>query len=126
MTTETMNITLKTTINWTKYPRKTEIKILNLYLNLMNDPRFPGMNRLFELSFENVADRTVHKRYYLPKLQTKDYNTMIDGTNFFDQAIKTYVKVYKNIRKNITGQGDDYYTNGCLIDYHFSKNFIKS
>ena len=121
-----MNITLKTTINWTKYPRKTEIKFLNLYLNLMNDPRFRGMNRLFVLSFENAADRTVHKRYYLPKLQTKDYNTMIDGTNFFDQAIKTYVKVYKNIRKNITGQGDDYYTNGCLIDYHFSKNFIKS
>ena len=29
---------------------------------------------------------------------------MIDGTNFFDQPIKNYIKTYDNIRKSITGQ----------------------
>ena len=28
--------------------------------------------------------------------------------------------IYKNIRKNATGQGDDY-TTGCLLDYHYFK-----
>ena len=33
---------------------------------------------------------------------------MIDGRNFFDQPIKNDLKRYDNIRKIVTGQGDDY------------------
>ena len=43
---------------------------------------------------------------------------MIDGKNFFDQPIKSYMKTYDPIRKITTGQGDDY-TNGCLLDYNY-------
>ena len=32
---------------------------------------------------------------------------MMDGRNFFDQPIKNYLKTYDNIRKIVTGQGDD-------------------
>ena len=32
---------------------------------------------------------------------------MMDGRNFFDQPIKNYLKAYDNIRKIVTGQGDD-------------------
>ena len=42
------------------------------------------MNRLFELLFEKVTDRTVHKKHYLPKAEIK-YYIMIHGKNFFDQ-----------------------------------------
>ena len=50
---------------------------------------------------------------------------MIDGKNFFDQPIKSYIKTYENIRKITTGQGDDY-TTGCLLDHDsFKKKFIK-
>ena len=45
----------------------------------------------------------------------KDYNLMINGRNFFDQAIKNDLETYDNIRKIATGQGDDY-TTGCLLD----------
>ena len=38
---------------------------------------------------------------------------MINGRNFFDQAIKNDLETYDNIRKIATGQGDDY-TTGCL------------
>ena len=61
--------------------------------------------------------------YYLPKVETKDYNVMIDGKNVFDQPINSNIKTYENIRKIATGQGDDY-TTGCLLDYsYFKENY---
>ena len=40
---------------------------------------------------------------------------MIDGRNFFDQPINRMNKTYENIRKIVTGKGDDY-TTSCLLD----------
>ena len=40
------------------------------------------------MAFENDAQRTSNKRYYLPNVEIKDYNVLIDGKNFFDQPIK--------------------------------------
>ena len=37
------------------------------------------MNRLFVLLFVNENDRKVHTGYYLPKVEIKEYNVMIDG-----------------------------------------------
>ena len=49
---------------------------------------------------------------------------MIDGKNFFDQAINNMTKTYENIRKITTGQRDDY-TTGCLLDYSYFKDHYK-
>ena len=49
---------------------------------------------------------------------------MIDGRNLFDQPIKNNLKTYDNIRKIVTGQGDDY-TTGCLLDYSYFKKYCK-
>ena len=68
------------------------------------------------MSFKDDDGRESHKQYYLPTVEIKDYNVMIDGRNFFDQAIKNNLKTYDNIRKTATGQGDDY-TAGCLLIY---------
>ena len=43
---------------------------------------------------------------------------MINGENFFDQAIKNNKITYDNIRKIAIGQGDDN-TTGCLLDYPY-------
>ena len=59
--------------------------------------------------------------HYLPKVEIKDYYVMIDGKNIFDQSINNDIKIYENIRKIATGQGDDY-TTGCLLDYSFFKD----
>ena len=48
----------------------------------------------------------------------KDYNVKTDGRNVSDQPINDDIKTYENIRKIVTGQGDDY-TTGCLLDYHY-------
>ena len=49
---------------------------------------------------------------------------MVDGRNFFDQPINSMnKKTYENIRKIVTGKGDDY-TTGCLLDYpYFKENY---
>ena len=78
----------------------------------------------FALAFENDTQRTSAKGYYLPNVEIKDYNIMINGENFFDQPVKNNKITYENIRKIATGQGDDY-TTGCLLDYPYFKDTYK-
>ena len=82
------------------------------------------MNRLFILAFENDTQRTSAKGYYLPNVDIKDYNVMINGENVFNQPIKTNKVTYEHIRKIATGQGDNY-TAGCLLDYTYFKDSYK-
>ena len=71
--------------------------------------------------FEDDDQIISNKRYYLPNVEIKDCNVMIDRKNFFDQPVKNTKLTYENIRKITTGQGDDY-TTGCLLDYIYFKN----
>ena len=114
----------KTIINWNKYESSVKTFAQNRYLNYWINPSFQEVNRFFVLSFENENDRTSHSTYYLPKVETKDCNVMIDGRNFFDQLINSMNKTYENIRRIATGQGDDYAT-GCLLDYSYFKENYK-
>ena len=113
----------KRTINWNKYESSIKTIAQNRYLNYSINPSFQGVNRLFALSFENENDRTSRSTYYVPKVEIKDYNIVIDGRNFCDQPIDSIAKTYENIRKTAAGQGDDY-TTGCLLDYtYFKENY---
>ena len=110
----------KRIINWNKYQSKKTTEAQNWYLDFFFSPSFQGVNRLFELSFENEDDRTEHTGYYLPKIEIKHSNVKIDGRNFFDQPINDDIKTNQNIRKIATDRGDDY-TTGCVLDYHYFK-----
>ena len=114
----------KRTINWNKYLAKPELLAKNPNLNHLLEPSFQGVNIIFLLAFENDAQRPSNKRYYFPNVETKDYNIMIDGKNFFDQPGKNDKITYENIRNIATGQGDDY-TTGCLLDYTYFKDYYK-
>ena len=61
-------------------------------IDWLTDPSFQAVNRLFVLSFENAADRTVHTKYSLSTVEIKDYNIIIDRLNFFDQLAKKKLK----------------------------------
>ena len=108
----------KRVIDWNKYLSKPELLAQNPNLNHLVEPSFQGVNRRFVLAFENDAKRTSHSNYYLPNVEIKDYNIMINGENLFDQPIKFNKVTYENIRKIATGQGDDYITD-CLLDYSY-------
>ena len=114
----------KRVINWNKYLSKPELLAQNSNLNHLVEPSFQGVNRLFVLAFENDNHRTSDDRYYLPTVEIKDYNVMINGENFFDQPIKNNKVTYENIRKIATGQGDDY-TTGCVLDYPYFADTYK-
>ena len=108
----------KRIINWNKYLSKPELLAQNPNLNHLVEPSFQAVNRLFVLAFENDDDRTIDEKYYLPTVEIKDYNIMINDENVFDQLIKNNKVTYENIRKIAIGQGDDY-TTGCLLDYPY-------
>ena len=71
------------TINWNKYLAKPELLARNANLNHLIEPRFQGANRLFVLAFENDAQGTSNRMYYIPNVEIKDYNVMIDGKKRF-------------------------------------------
>ena len=86
---------LKRTNNWNKYFSKPELLAQNPNLNHLVEQLFQGINRIFVLAFGDDAQRTGNKRYYLPNVEIKDCNVMIDGKTFFDQPIKNDKITYK-------------------------------
>ena len=114
----------KRVINWNKYLSKPELLAKIPNLNHLVEPSFQGVNRHFVLAYGNETQITSAKGYYLPNVEIKDYNVMINGENVFDQTIKDNIVTYENIRKIATDQGDDYAT-GCLLDCPYFKDSYK-
>ena len=55
----------------------------------------------------------------MPKGIIKNYKTITNGKNIYDQQIG--IKQYEEIRRLTIGQGEDY-TTGCLLDYVYIEN----
>ena len=68
----------KRIISWNKYLAKPELLAHNANLNSLIEPSFQGVNRLLVLAFEDDAQRTSNKKYYIPNVEIKDSNLMID------------------------------------------------
>ena len=90
----------------------------------MLDVAIPRVYRLFVAAFPNDVLRNNHRRYFLPRTNIRDYNILIDGRNFYDQNISDHFKKYEELRKIMTGRGEDY-TTGSLLDYDYWKNNYK-
>ena len=69
-------------IKWNKYISQMSNQNKNNNLNYLIDPTFSDVNRLFVLSFENEDGRTSYYKYYIPSVEIKDYNVLIDGNAF--------------------------------------------
>ena len=87
----------KRTIKWNKQNSERTNQTKNNNLNYLIDPTLIKINKLFVLSFENENDRTSFLRYYVPNVQIKDFNVLIDRKSFFHMPIK---KWQRNIRTN--------------------------
>ena len=142
--TKQLNDGFKRTIYWNQYVSKpftgqaaNKTGITRFAL----DAAFQGVNRLFVLAFEDTradeaADapapqnlalnrviRTSYRKYFVPRVDIRSYNVLIDVRNFYDQPINDSIRKYGEIRKIATGKGDNYAT-GCLLDYdYFKKNY---
>ena len=54
---------------------------------------------IFDLSYENETDRTSFSKYYVPKVEVKDFNVLIDGKLFFEIPVKTEKKHINKLLK---------------------------
>ena len=92
---------------------------INNNLNILIDPTFTNVNKLFVLAYRAADDRQSFSQFYLPRVMVKDY-VIIDKLAFFDLPIKTeeaYEKIIDISRNNI-------YTTGNLLDYdYFTKHY---
>ena len=102
----------KRTIKWNKYRSKMSNQTKNNDLNYLIDPKFTNVNRLFVLSFENEDDRTSFSKYYVPKVDIKDFNVLIDGRPFFEIPVKNKEEVYEKIIE--MSKTNDYTTDNLL------------
>ena len=84
---------------------------------------------MFVLGYDKTAGNDQvstdsYKKHFLPRVKIENYNIEIDGKNFYDQPINDSIKQYDEIRKILTGQGDDY-TTGCFLDFaYFEQSYI--
>ena len=68
----------KREIIWNKYRSQMTTEAVNNNLNILIDPTFTNVNRLFVLVYQNVDDRQSYSQFYLLKVMVKDYNVIID------------------------------------------------
>ena len=97
---EQLKLGFKRTIKWNKYRSQITIQPKNNNLNYLVDPTFINVNKLFVLSFtrDNKGDnRDAFSDYYVPNVEIKDFNVLIDGKSFFDLPVK---KWRRSLRKN--------------------------
>ena len=95
---------------------------VNNKLNLLIDPTFTNVNRLFVLAYQNADDRQSFSQFYLPKDFVKDFNVIIDKLAFFDLPIKTEEEAYEKI---IDICRNNEYTTGNLLNYDYFKKHYK-
>ena len=112
----------KREIIWNKYRSQMTTEAVNNNLNILIDPTFTNVNRLFVLAYQNVDDRQSYDEFYLPKVMVKDYNVIIDKLAFFDLPIKTEEEAYE---KNIDISRKNEFTTGNLLYYDYFKKYYK-
>ena len=117
---EQLRTGFKRTIKWNKYRSEMTNQTKTNHLNYLIDPKFIKVNRLFVSSFENEEDRTSFSKYYVPKVEIKDFNVLINRKIFFDIPIKNNEETYEQIIE--MGRNNDYTTDNLLDYEHFSKH----
>ena len=112
----------KREIIWNKYRSQMTTEAINNNLNILIDPTFTNVNRLFVLTYQNADDRQSFSQFYLPKVLVKVFNVIIGKLAFFDLPIKTEEEVYEKI---IDICRNNEYTTGNLLDYDYFKKHYK-
>ena len=111
----------KRTISWNKYRSEITTQAKNNNLDYLIDQKFRNINRLFVFSFKNGNDnptRDSTEKYYMPLVEIKDFNALMDNKPFFEQLVKSIEKLIKMSR-------NDDYTTGNLLDYLYHQSYYK-
>ena len=90
----------KRTVKWNKYRSQMTIQSNNNNLNYLIDLIFTKVNSLFVLSFKEIKENNFKKdhrdsfsHYYVPNIEIKKLNVLIDRKSFFDLLVKMKKKL---------------------------------
>ena len=67
----------------------------------------------------NTDTRYSYSNYYVPKVEIKDFNVLIDWKSFFDLPIENEEEAHEN---SIEMSNNNDYTTGNLLDFGYFKN----
>ena len=107
---------------------------VNNNLNILIDPTFINVNRLFVLAYQTANDRQSYSQFCLPRVMVQDFNVIIElmllmllmlllfKLEFFDLPIKTEEEAYEKI---IDISRNNEYTTDNLLDYDYFKKYYK-
>ena len=121
---EQLKTGFKRTIKWNKCRSQMTVQPQNNDLNYLIDPTFINVNRLFVLSFArtNAGDnRDSFADYYVPNVEIKDFNVLIDGKSFFDLPVKNEEEACEKIMD--MSNNNDYITGNLLDFVYFKRNY---
>ena len=96
----------------------------NMFKRTTLDVSFQGVNKLFAADDEtndierNANTEESRRRYYLPRVEIKAFNILIDERNFYDQNVNSSIVRYNELLKMTPGRSEDYST-GHLLDYDY-------
>ena len=107
---------------WKRYRTQFINQPVTNNLNVLTDPTFNNMNRLFVLAFPNEENRSSFSLYYTPTVEIKDYNVLIDLQPFYDMSIKNKEQLYEAITELMN---HDNYTTGDSLTYEYFCNHYK-
>ena len=62
---------------------------------------------------DGQPNRNDRRKYYLPRIDLKKYNVIIDGRNFYDNPIESDIEKYRELKKVMIGKGEDYTADLC-------------
>ena len=79
----------KREIIWNKYRSQVTTEAVNNNLNILIDPKFTNVNRLFVLAYQTANDRQSYSKFYLPRVSLLG-NPVLDG-NITKRSVKVVV-----------------------------------
>ena len=62
---------------WNKYRSQMTTEAVNNNLNILVDPTFTNVNRLFVLAYQNADDSQSFSQFYLPRVMVKDFMLLL-------------------------------------------------
>ena len=102
---EQQNNGFQRSIYWNEYKTKEKNETVNdnnpatIVRDITLDPSFQGVNRLFAMAYNSEngqPTRNGQQKCYLPRIDLKEYNFIIDGRNFMIIQLKIILKNIEN------------------------------
>ena len=111
----------KRTVKWNKYRSQMTVQSNNNNLNYLIDSTFTKVSRLFVLPFERIEENSF-SRYYVPNVEIKDFNVLVDGKSFFDLPVKNEGDAFE---KTMSVSRNNDHADSNLLDFGYFKEHYR-